>query len=292
MHGLINSRKLAKGESDLRVGNGVRVAAISFGTYVLNLSSRLCLNLDNCFYVTSLTTNIIYVFYLNKKGFHLNFCDNGCYIMLNDVFYAGATLSNEIYILDMSNPIPNINDNKRQKGDNLKSSFLWHCRLGHISEMCMTKLHKNGSFGSFDYESFDTCELCLLGKKTNLPFKGKGERASGPLDLIHTDVCGLMSMHARDGFIYFITFINDYSRYGYLYLMRYKFEAFEKFKEFKNDVEKQRRRSIKSISSDQGGEYLSQEFLDYLRENRILSQWTPPYTPQHNGVAERRNRTM
>ena len=101
---------------------------------------------------------IIYVSCLNKKRFHLNFCNNGCYIMLNDVFYVIATLSNVIYILDMSNPILNVNDNKRQKGDNLKSSFLWHCRLGHISETHMTKLHKSGSLGSFDYESFDTCE--------------------------------------------------------------------------------------------------------------------------------------
>ena len=59
----------------------------------------------------------------NKKGFHLNFCDNSCCIMLNDAFYAGGTLSNGIYILDMSNPILNINDSKRQKGDNLKSSY-------------------------------------------------------------------------------------------------------------------------------------------------------------------------
>ena len=86
----------------------------------------------------------------------------------------------------------------------------------------MTKLHKRGSLGSFDYESFDTCESCLLGKMTKLPFKGKGEQVCGPLDLIHTDVCGLMSIHARGGFIYFITFIDDYSQYGYLYLMRYK----------------------------------------------------------------------
>ena len=73
--------------------------------------------------------------------------------MLNDVFYAGATLRNGIYILDMSNPILNVNDDKRQKGDNLKSSFLWHCLLDHISEMCMTKLHKSSSLGSLDYES-------------------------------------------------------------------------------------------------------------------------------------------
>ena len=65
--------------------------------------------------------------------------------------------------------------------------------------------------------------------------------------------------------------------------MRYKSEAFEKFKEF---------RSIKSLRSNGGGECLNQEFLDYLRENGILSQWTPPYIPQHNGVTERRNRTL
>ena len=209
MQGLRNSRRLAKGESDIQVSNGARVAAIAIRTYVLNLPSGLCLNLDNFFYVPASTKNIIYVSCLNKNGFHLNFHNSGCYIMLNDVFYIGGTLSNGIYILDMSNPILNVNDNKIQKGDNLKSSFLWHCPLGHINKMHMTKLNKSGSLGSFDYESFDTCESCLLGKMTKLPFKGKGERASGPLDLIHTNVCGPMSMHAKGGFIYFITLIDD-----------------------------------------------------------------------------------
>ena len=74
--------------------------------------------------------------------------------------------------------------------------------------------------------------------------------------------------------------------------MRYKSEAFEKFKEFINEVEKQLGINIKSLRSDRDGEYLSQEFLDYLRDNGILSQWTPPYTPQHNGVAKRRNQTL
>ena len=86
----------------------------------------------------------------------------------------------------------------------------------------MAKLHKSGNLDSFDYESYDTCKSCLLGKMTKLSFKGKGEHASGPLDLIHTDVCGFMSMYSSGGFIYFITFIDDFSWYGYLYLMMYK----------------------------------------------------------------------
>ena len=133
------------------MNNCARVTVVALRTYVLNLPSAFCLYLDYFFCVPSLTKNIIYVSCLNKKGFHLKFCDNSCYIMLNDVFYAGGTLSNGIYILNMSNPILNIIDNKRQKADNLKSSYIWHCRLGHKSERRTTELHKCGSLGSFDY---------------------------------------------------------------------------------------------------------------------------------------------
>ena len=76
---------------------------------------------------------------------------------------------------------------------------------------------------------------------------GKGEHAYGSLDLIHFDVCGPLSINSRGCFIYFITFIDDHSRFRYLYLMRYKSESFEKFKEFRYEVEKQLGRSIKSL---------------------------------------------
>jgi hypothetical protein len=76
------------------------------------------------------------------------------------------------------------------------------------------------------------CESCLLGKMTKAPFTGQSERASDLLRLVHTDVCGPMSSVVRCGFQYFITFTDDFSRYGYSYLMRPKSESFEKFKEF------------------------------------------------------------
>ncbi|KAL4292029.1 hypothetical protein GQ457_14G014530 [Hibiscus cannabinus] len=77
----------------------------------------------------------------------------------------------------------------------------------------------------FVFEQFDVCESCFLGKMTKDPFNGKGERASDLLGLIHSDVCGPMNTQARGGFQYFITFIDDFSRYGYIYLMRHKSEA-------------------------------------------------------------------
>ena len=126
---------------------------------------------------------------------------------------------------------------------------------------------------------------------TKAPFAGNSERASDLLGLIHTDVCGPISSIAREGYQYFITFTNDFSRYGYIYLMRNKSESFEKFKLFNNEVRNQLGKNIKTHRSDRGGEYLSQNFDAHLKDCGIVSQLTTLGTPQWNGVFERRNRT-
>ncbi|KAL4290791.1 hypothetical protein GQ457_14G015240 [Hibiscus cannabinus] len=153
--------------------------------------------------------------------------------------------------------------------------------------------HSRGTYlNSFVFEQIDVCESCLLGKMTKAPFNGKSERASDLLGLIHSDVFGPMNTQARGGYQYFITFTDDFSRYGYIYLMRHKSEALGRFKEFKNEVQNQNGKSIKALRSDRGGEYLSQDFDELLKECEIISQLTPPGTPQWNGVSERRNRTL
>ena len=86
-----------------------------------------------------------------------------------------------------------------------------------------------------------------MRKMTKTPFIGYGEKASDILDLVHTDVCGLISTQARDGYSYFIMFTDDRSTFGYMYLMKYKFKAFDKFKEYQRMVEKQTDRSIKTL---------------------------------------------
>ena len=118
-----------------------------------------------------------------------------------------------------------------------------------------------------------------MGKMTRSHFSGKGERASELLGLIHTDVCGPMSTKASDGYNYYITFTDDLSRYGYIYLMKHKSESFEMFKEFQREVENQLGKKIKALRSDRGGEYLSQDFIDHLKSCGILSQRTPLGTP-------------
>jgi transposase InsO family protein len=131
-----------------------------------------------------------------------------------------------------------------------------------------------------------------MGKMTKTLFSGTMERATDLLEIIHTDVCGPMSVEARSGYCYVLTFTDDLSRYGYVYLMKHKSETFEKFKEFQSEVENHRNKKIKFLRSDRGGEYLSYEFGNHLRQCGIVSQLTPPRTPQCNGVSERRNHTL
>ncbi|GKD47346.1 retrotransposon protein, putative, ty1-copia subclass [Tanacetum coccineum] len=124
------------------------------------------------------------------------------------------------------------------------------------------------------------------------PYSHQVERAKDLLGLIHTDVCGPFRIVSRQGASYFVTFTDDFSRYGYVYLLKHKHEVFETFKVFQKELENQLGKTIKSLRFDHGGEYMSQEFLDHLKEYVIIAHHTPPYTPQHNGVSKRRNRTL
>ena len=112
------------------------------------------------------------------------------------------------------------------------------------------------------------------------------------LQLVHSDVCGPMQTHSLGGSRYYITFIDDFSRYCRTYFMRHKSEALDKFMEFKAAAEKESGKCIKALRADRGGEYMSDDFTSYLREHGIRAEFTVAYSPQQNGVAERINRTL
>nr|GEU87896.1 hypothetical protein [Tanacetum cinerariifolium] len=128
------------------------------------------------------------------------------------------------------------------------------------------------------------------GKGSVLCIQGVKKLKHGSLYLyVGNGVCAHVS---KKGASHFITFTGDYSHYGYVYLLKHTHEVFETFKVFKSEVENRLRKTIKVIRYDHGGEYISQELKDYLKACGIIQQLTPPYTPQHNGVSERLNRTL
>ncbi|KAL4281521.1 hypothetical protein GQ457_03G007870 [Hibiscus cannabinus] len=135
----------------------------------------------------------------------------------------------------------------------------------------------------------------IKGKQTNKSKKG-AKRSSTVLEIIHSDIC-CPDMDVQ-GQKYFITFIDDYSRYMYLYILHHKSEALEAFKVFKAEVEKQCGKQIKIVRTGRGGEHYGRytedgqvpgQFAKFLQDNDIVGQYTMPGSPDQNGVAERRN---
>ena len=150
---------------------------------------------------------------------------------------------------------------------------------------------REGLLGSFAKVKLPICEYCLIRKATKVPF-GKVKRATSQLQLIHSDIYGPMNVRARHGANYFITFIDDFTRFGHVYLISHKSEALDCFTKFTKLVGNQLSTKIKALRSDRGREYLFEQFKDFCDEKGITRQLIISYTPQQNDVAERRNRIL
>ena len=134
------------------------------------------------------------------------------------------------------------------------------------------------------------CESCQLRKHTRVSFpKCLESRTKSPLELVHIDVWGPSQTTSTLGFWYFVTFIDDFSCYTWLFLMKSRTELFSVFKNFFVEIHNQFHTSIHILRSDNALEYLYAKFSDFLSSHRILHQSSCAYTPQQNGVAERKN---
>jgi transposase InsO family protein len=170
--------------------------------------------------------------------------------------------------------------------------------LGHISRDRIQRLIKNEILPTLDFSDFDNCIECVKGKFVKGNKRGVIQ-SGGLLEIIHTDICGHFPTPSLNGHKSFITFIDDYSRYAYIYLIYEKYEALNKFKIFKAEVENEHNLKIKVVRSDRGGEYYDRHtdlgqslglFALFLQENGIVHQFSMPGDLRQNGVAERRNR--
>ena len=174
-------------------------------------------------------------------------------------------------------------------------SQLWHCRYGHLSFQNLNILQsKNMVLGLPKIDiAKNECEDCLIGKQHSFPFPKKSEwRATQRLELVHADLCGLITPCSNSGKRYTICLIDDFSRKAWTYYLTNKADAFSFFVEFKRNVEKETGLQIKCLRTDRGGEFYSVDFNEFCKENGIKRQLTAGYSPQQNGVVERKNRTM
>ncbi|RVW51876.1 Retrovirus-related Pol polyprotein from transposon TNT 1-94 [Vitis vinifera] len=166
--------------------------------------------------------------------------------------------------------------------------LLIHNRLGHPS---LSKFQK--MVPRFSTLSSLPCESCQLGKHTRVSFpKRLNNRAKSPFELVHTDVWGPCRTASTLGFQYFVTFIDDYSRCTWLFLMKNQAELFSIFQKFYTEIQTQFNISIRVLRSDNAREYFSAQFTSFMSHHGILHQSSCAHTPQQNGVAERKNRHL
>uniref|UniRef100_A0A803PM38 Integrase catalytic domain-containing protein n=1 Tax=Cannabis sativa TaxID=3483 RepID=A0A803PM38_CANSA len=163
----------------------------------------------------------------------------------------------------------------------------WHRRLGHPSIRVLdTVLHKINVKNINSSLSF--CDACQLGKSHSLPFKVNPKRATAPLELVHTDIWGPSPIMSNTNFRYYIHFIDDFSRYTWIYPLKAKSEALAAFVQFKLLVENQFNSRVKRVQTDWGGEY--QGFPRFGSDHGIGFQHPCPHTSGQNGRAERKHR--
>ena len=285
------------------LGNDSTTRIIGKGRVKLRLIDGRIRTLPGVLHIPGMARNLISVSKMEDAGvktvFEQGTCRmvRGAMVLMRGVRFGtlykllGSTISDECN----SSIVPDIEvEEERTPTVSGEKAMLWHQRLGHIGEKGLRLLHGKGmveGMSNFSLD-FDFCEHCLYGKQNRVRFPSGATRAEGILQLVHSDVFGPVSVPSLGKSMYYVSFIDDFSRKTWIYFLRKKSEVFDRFKEFKALVENQTEKQIKVLRTDNGGEFCGNDLEEFCKKCGIARQKTTPYTPQQNGVAERMNRTL
>ena len=203
---------------------------------------------------------------------------------------------NELWVLDEEGQT-GVESGEMYSSETFSQERLWHLRLGHLGSQNLKKLKEKDMVNGFRVKgSFSSmksvCEGCMKGRQGREVFPQAEHRGRDLLELVHSDVCGPITPCSNGGNKYYLTFVDDFSRKCWVFMLKHKSEVFGKFKTWKAMVEKQTGKKLKCFRTDRGGEYLSSEYKLFLEKEGVDHQVTMAGTPQQNGVAERMNRTL
>ena len=264
----------------LFMGNSSSSMVEGQGKVVLKMTSGKELTLNDVLHLPEIRKNLVSGSLLSRKGFKLVFVSDNFILTKKGMYVGKGYMSNGLFkmnVMTIVPPIKNINKKSTSFAYMLESSNVWHGRIGHVNYDTLRRLINMECLPNFKIDPNHKCEICVESKLTRTSFQSI-ERSSEPLELIHSDICDLKFIQTRGGKKYFLTLIDDCTRYCYVYLLRSKDEALEMFQHFKNEVENQLNRKIKVIRSDRGGEYEA-PFGDFFSQHGIIHQTTAPYSP-------------
>jgi transposase InsO family protein len=296
------------GNDSVTVGNGETLPITHIGNAQLHASKHI-LHLRHTLRVPNMKSNLLSVFKCCKDN-HCRFIFDASAVTIQDipsgkVLYMGR---NEVGLYPIYGaPFSHKSSSTTLNSNNFcspsvktacagvrASSFTWHSRLGHPNAKILQSVlptlpsHNVASLDSNTSNSF--YKHCVLGKMTQLPFSLSCTKSTAPLQLVHSDVWGPAPITSINGTRFYVSFIDDFSKFTWFFPLKHKSQVLPTFIHFKTTIENLLNHKLKVLRTDCGGEYTDSSFQKYCSEHGIFHQFSCPHTPQQNGVAERKHR--
>lgn len=282
---------------DIITASGEKLVSKGIGTVEIDCSAfkfekdgkmTSVVKIHDVLYVPNASSNLLSVRKLTAKGFVVKFFKNVAIVTKEGRIHVSAELKAGMYCLKENQRIMTVTSKNQEF-----CIHEWHHRLAHRNISDIKKMEVYG-LKIKSCKCLNDCEACLKGKMSRKPFPKKAHEIENALDVIVSDVCGPFQEKTIAGKRYFVTFIDVCSRYSYVYFINKKSEVLEKFKHFLKKIERffGIGKLPRFFRTDRGGEYIGEEFKRFLEANGITHQKTVAYSPEQNGICERKNRTL
>ncbi|PWA92889.1 zinc finger, CCHC-type [Artemisia annua] len=276
----------------VRFGDGSYVQIKGKGSILLGCKNQEQKVISDVYYIPNLKSNILSLGQLTEIGCRVIMDGDNLtlYDKSRNLLMKVVRSRNRLYSirLQIDTPICLLANVDNQ-------AWLWHARLGHLNFDDINKMTRKGLVDGIPRinHAGQICDACLLGKHSRTPFPNQAKfRSKNPLDLVYGDLCGPISPATHSGKKLIFLLVDDCTRFMWAYFLTSKDQAFSTFKEFRQKIEMELKIKVRMLRTDRGGEFTSNEFTKYCKDNGIARQLTAPYSPQQNGVVERRNRTV
>ena len=277
----------------VEIADGVFLDIMGGGTVKMQVSDSCGgweLTFSEVLYVPNLEDNLLSVRKLDLKGLEINIKGGKLRVLNEKEVVFTAPVKDELYQLQT---VSYVNSGEKfvkseekvasAKARKAVTRDVWHQRFGHVLQLPQKEIIPEGKI--------DKCDTCIVGKFHRKPFPKRERKSTGQLDLMFSDVCEVRELSIGQA-KYFVTFMDDYSRYAFVKPIAHKSDVFEVFKKVKVEAETMLNKRLKALQTDNGREYVNLEFEEYLLKNGIHRRLTIPYTSEQNGVAERLNRLL
>ncbi|GJQ92846.1 putative ribonuclease H-like domain-containing protein [Tanacetum coccineum] len=258
---------------------------------------------DVCFVKELQHFNLFSVSQICDKKNKVIFTDSECLVLSLEFKLPDANQvllriprQNNMYSFNLENIVPSVGLACLIAKATIDESNKWHRRLGHVNFKNLNKLVKGNlvrGLPSKIFQNDHTCVACQKGKQHKASCKAKSVSSiSQPLQLLHMDLFGPTSVRSLNHKTYCLVITDDFSRFSWVFFLRTKDETSGILKDFIRQIENQLNQKVKTIRCDNGTEFKNRDFIEFCGSKGIKREYSNARTPQQNGVAERKNRTL